>query len=154
MKAFLSVSWTSFFCETHYQAKSWPVGYRAFLEEKWINMWVISISLCNSYIWPVILNFPFKTLSFSLSDNIYQKKNMSQTFGILTGSKCTGWMHVCSLYCTLEWVTLGWFFQINLLQAGINARHTKEQEKYWSYMFIGPRSDHSLPMSVTNWLTD
>ena len=26
---------------------------------------------------------------------------MSQTFGILTGSKCIGWMHVCSLYCTL-----------------------------------------------------
>ena len=35
----------------------------------------------------------------------------------------------------LEWVTLGWFFQITLLQAGIYARHTKEQEKYRSYMF-------------------
>ena len=24
----------------------------------------------------------------------------------------------------------------------------------WLMIFIGPRSDHSLPMSVTNWLTD
>ena len=24
---------------------------------------------------------------------------------------------------------------------------------YFAYIFIGPRSDHSLPMSVTNWLT-
>ena len=30
--------------------------------------------------------------------------------------------------CTVEWVILGWFFQIILLQAGIYARHTKEQE--------------------------
>ena len=37
--------------------------------------------------------------------------------------------------CALEWVTLGWFFQITLLQAGMNACHTQEQEKYWSYMF-------------------
>ena len=29
----------------------------------------------------------------------------------------------------------GDFFQITLLQAGMNTRHTKEQEKYWSYMF-------------------
>ena len=35
----------------------------------------------------------------------------------------------------IEWVILGWFFQITLLQAGIYARHTKEQEKYRSYMF-------------------
>ena len=35
-----------------------------------------------------------------------------------------GWMG-----CVLEWVTLGWFFQITLLQAGMNSRHTKEQEK-------------------------
>ena len=28
--------------------------------------------------------------------------------------------------CSLEWVILGWFFQITLLQAGIYARHTKE----------------------------
>ena len=49
----------------------WPVGvYRASLEEKWINMWVISNSLCNSYIWPVILDFPFL---FSSSDVIHQK---------------------------------------------------------------------------------
>ena len=36
---------------------------------------------------------------------------------------------------TLEWVILGWFFHLTLLQAGICARHTKEQEKYRSYMF-------------------
>ena len=35
----------------------------------------------------------------------------------------------------IECVTLGSFFQITLLQAGIYARHTKEQEKYRSYMF-------------------
>ena len=39
------------------------------------------------------------------------------------------------LACTLECVTLGSFFQITLLQAGIYPRHTKEQEKYRSYMF-------------------
>ena len=39
------------------------------------------------------------------------------------------------LIWSLEWVTLGWFFQIALLQAGMNALHTKEQEKYRSYMF-------------------
>ena len=32
-------------------------------------------------------------------------------------------------------VTMGSFFQITLLQAGIYPRHTKEQEKYRSYMF-------------------
>ena len=36
---------------------------------------------------------------------------------------------------TLECVTLGSFFQITLLQAEIYPRHTKEQEKYRSYMF-------------------
>ena len=36
---------------------------------------------------------------------------------------------------TLEWVILGWFFQITLLQAGIYARHTKEQETYRFHMF-------------------
>ena len=37
--------------------------------------------------------------------------------------------------CPIECVTLGSFFQITLLQAGIDPRHTKEQEKYRSYMF-------------------
>ena len=36
---------------------------------------------------------------------------------------------------TIEWVILGWFFQITLLQAGIYARHTKEQETYRFHMF-------------------
>ena len=44
-------------------------------------------------------------------------------------------LHLDIWYSSLECVTLGSFFQITLLQAGIYARHTKEQEKYRSYMF-------------------
>ena len=36
----------------------------------------------------------------------------------------------------LEWVTLGWFFQITLLQTGMIPGHTKEQENYRSYIFM------------------
>ena len=50
-----------------------------------------------------------------------------QEYRIARIAECSAW--------ALEWVILGWFFQITLLQAGIYARHTKEQEKYRSYMF-------------------
>ena len=33
-------------------------------------------------------------------------------------------------------------------------KETKKSKGNWIMLFIGPRSDHGLPMSVTNWLTD
>ena len=43
---------------------------------------------------------------------------------------------VFQMECPLEWVILRWFFQITLLQVGMNARLNKDKENYSFHAFM------------------